>query len=107
VSSCASCGAEVQSDWKFCVYCGTPALPGAIRPVVVARPRVNRFAIVAFVLGCLGGFPAFIFGHLALNQIRTSGERGLWLARIGTALGYFWLVVEIVAINIISRSVQF
>ncbi|MCU1579492.1 MAG: hypothetical protein JWP19_1696 [Rhodoglobus sp.] len=70
-------------------------MPGAIRPTTVATPRVNRLAILALVLACIGGPLALVFGHLATAQIRRSGERGLTIARVATVLGYVWLAVVI------------
>jgi hypothetical protein len=29
---CASCFASIESRWKFCIYCGAPIIPAAIRP---------------------------------------------------------------------------
>lgn len=95
MSTCANCGDQLDPEWRFCVFCGAPAIPGAIRPTTPARPRVNRLAIVALVLACVGGPLALIFGHLAVGQIRLSGERGLTIAKVATVLGYVWLVVGI------------
>jgi len=38
-----------------------------------------------------GGIPAVIFGHVAREQIRRTGERGEGLAIGGLVLGYLWL----------------
>jgi hypothetical protein len=93
--TCAECGKELDPSWRFCVYCGAPAIPGAIRPTGQALPRINRLAIVALVLACIGGPLAALFGHLAIGQIKLSGERGLTIARVATVLGYVWLAVGI------------
>ncbi len=61
-----------------------------------APPRVNPIAIVALVLACVGGIPAIAFGHIALGQIRQTGERGRTLAIVATALGSLWLAVGLV-----------
>lgn len=50
MSECASCSAQLRPEWKFCIYCGAPAIPGAIRPEVLARPRPSRGVIIALVL---------------------------------------------------------
>lgn len=55
-------------------------------------PGVSWLAVLAFVLGCLLSPLAALFGHLAIAQIKTSGERGRVLAWIAVALGYLWLV---------------
>ena len=104
MSTCANCSAELRPNWKFCVFCGTPVVPGAVRPEVVEQPRVNRLAILALVLACVGGFPALVFGHLAIIQIRASGERGMLIARIATVLGYLWLALGIVLLGVWLRG---
>ncbi|GAA1207880.1 hypothetical protein GCM10009655_03860 [Rhodoglobus aureus] len=50
-------------------------------------------AIIAIALAAITGAPALIFGHVAIQQIKETGERGLLMARIATVLGYVWLVV--------------
>jgi hypothetical protein len=97
MATCATCSAELRPEWRFCVYCGTAVTPAAIDAAVAARrPRVNPIAIIALVLGCIGGIPAIAFGHIALGQIKHTGERGGGLAMAGAALGYLWLVIGIV-----------
>ncbi|TAL45604.1 MAG: zinc ribbon domain-containing protein [Salinibacterium sp.] len=98
MTSCRSCSSELKPEWKFCVYCGAPAIPGAIRPQAIAVPRVNSLALVAAALAAIGGAPALVFGHLAIKQISTSGERGMLLAKIATVAGYVWLVVWVLVI---------
>ena len=96
--TCANCSAELSGDWKFCVYCGTPTVAGAVRPVAADTDpdRFNPLAILALVLACIGGFPALIFGHIAIAQIHRTGERGISIARVATVLGYVWLAAVIV-----------
>lgn len=63
---CAACGRELESTWKFCIYCGRPlvidrsaraeAIPSAIRADYVApqtRERGTAFW-VAVGIGILG-----------------------------------------------------
>jgi hypothetical protein len=40
-----------------------------------------------------------------MGQIKESGERGMLMARIATALGYFWLVVWVVIITLLVTGV--
>ena len=97
MATCATCSGELRPEWRFCVFCGTAVTPAAVDEAAAeARPRVNPIAIVALVLGCIGGIPAIAFGHIALGQIRHTGERGRTIAIVGTALGYLWLAVGIV-----------
>jgi hypothetical protein len=95
---CTSCSAELKPEWKFCIHCGAPAVPGAIRPDDAAPAPVNIIAIFSFVLACIASPLAALFGHVALRQLRTSGERGISLARIATVLGYVWLVIVVLVV---------
>ena len=90
---CSSCSATVQPEWKFCIYCGEPTSADATRPAPLETPRTNPVAIIALALAAIGGAPALIFGHVAIQQIKETGKRGLLMARIATVLGYVWLIV--------------
>lgn len=105
MSTCASCGAELQPQWKFCIHCGESIVPGAIRPDEIEAPRFNILAVLALMLACIGGAPALIFGHVAIGQIKESGERGLLIAQIATVLGYVWLVVWAVVVTLLVTGV--
>jgi hypothetical protein len=52
---------------------------------------INSLAIVAVLLGVLGMPFAALFGHLALAQLKGSGERGVIPSWIAVVLGYLWL----------------
>ena len=125
MSTCASCGAELTPSWKFCIKCGAPVamsevaaepieavddaepevIPSAIRPDAVEPRRFNILAILALLLACIGGAPALIFGHVAIGQIKESGERGLRIAQVATVLGYVWLVVWVILITLLVTGV--
>lgn len=67
--------------------------PSALSTDPEAHPRrVNVLAVLALILGCLLSPLAALFGHVAVAQIRISGERGLVPAWIAVVLGYIWLV---------------
>ena len=72
----------------------TDDIPAAIRPAAEAPAvaPVNTLAIVALALGIIGGPVAIIFGHVALRQIRQTGQRGRTAAIVATVLGYLWLL---------------
>jgi hypothetical protein len=101
MATCVNCGRELQPAWKYCIYCGTrtetPLVgvgPSALRLDADASPaRVNVLAVLALILGCLLSPLAALFGHIAVAQIKASGERGLPAAWIAVVLGYIWLVV--------------
>jgi hypothetical protein len=90
-----------------------PNLSGAAQPVAAGT---NGLAIAAFVLGlvgwlvCVGSLLAVIFGSIARNQIRRSGDRqqGAGMATAGIILGaiglVLWLVYLVLAIALASQS---
>lgn len=122
---CANCSRELQPEWKFCIYCGTPtgvpvtvavaavqpaAEPDVLRaedipadePAPASHPpaaraaRINILAVLALILGCLVSPLAALFGHLALNQIGRTGERGTAIAWVAIVLGYLSLAALLV-----------
>jgi hypothetical protein len=68
-------------------------MPSALSADPEAQPtRVNVLAVLALILGCLLSPLAALFGHVAVSQIKITGERGLVPAWIAIVLGYVWLV---------------
>ncbi len=100
MATCANCDRELQPAWKYCITCGTRTavpLAGVVPSALSADPetevrRVNVLAVLALILGCLLSPLAALFGHIAVSQIRITGERGLIPAWIAVVLGYIWLV---------------
>ena len=72
------------------------ATPAAIRPAASAVPRINILAVLALILGCLISPLAALFGHIALNQISRTGERGTAIAWVAIVLGYLSLAALLV-----------
>lgn len=64
-------------------YAGAPAPYGG-----PDAPRTNTLAIVSLVTGFCCAIAAVITGHIALGQIRRTGEAGKGLAVAGLVLGY-------------------
>jgi hypothetical protein len=74
MARCASCSAELQPTWKFCIYCGTAVAPAAVRPEPVAReattdePRSQLTALGLFgwglgiLLAAIGVVAAVVLG---------------------------------------------
>jgi hypothetical protein len=111
MATCANCGRELQPAWKYCITCGTRTavpLAGVVRSALSADPatrRVNVLAVLALILGCLLSPLAALFGHIAVSQIKSSGERGLVPAWIATVLGYVWLVaLAVLVITLITTN---
>jgi hypothetical protein len=97
---------------------GTPSFPQqpyAARPATaysapLAQAKTNVLAIVTLVLGVLGfGVVPVVTGHIALAQIKRTGEDGRAVALGGLVLGYialagwllaaaFWIVAGGIAL---------
>ena len=65
---------------------------------VYAPPRpTNVLAIISLIASCVGfTVPGIIMGHIALHQIKQTGEGGHGLALAGVIVGYALLAVAIV-----------
>ena len=82
-----------------------PAYPPAY-PYPYASQRTNSMSIASLVSGILawllcpfiGGALAVIFGHVARNQIKQSGEAGGGMAIAGLVLGYANLGLSVLGI---------
>ena len=73
-------------------------LPAARATVVTPVTRINGLAMASlacglgqFAFGPLAAIPAIVCGHVALQQIKRSGEQGAGLALAGLILG--WAVI--------------
>lgn len=94
-------------------YPGYPGYPGY--PAPPPFQRTNPIAVAALICSLAGivtGFSAvagIVLGHVALNQIRQTGEKGRELAIAGLALGYAitaFLVLALVAAIVIFAIVM-
>lgn len=66
-----------------------PEYPAYGQPVQAAyAPPTNTLAILALVLGFVVPIGGIICGHIALGQIKRTGEGGRGLALAGLILGY-------------------
>ncbi|MDH6237976.1 DUF4190 domain-containing protein [Cryobacterium sp. CG_9.6] len=97
---------------------GSPAAPVSAQPVPgYAPPRpvsgqpagpgpdtFNVLAIVSFVSAFVVSLAAIICGHIALSQIKKTGEKGRGLAIAGLVLGYVGLIGGIIAGIILTLS---
>ncbi len=68
---------------------GQPYAPGQY------APPTNTLAIVALVLAFVFPLGGIICGHIALGQIKRTGESGHGLALAGTVLGYVFVGVTV------------
>lgn len=80
--------------------------PASVQPVYgqpaaygyVYGPRTNALAITALVLAFVVPVAAIVTGHLALGQIKTTGEAGRGLAIAGTVIGYVYCGIFVLVI---------
>jgi len=90
--------------------------PQASWAPLAPRPRVNTLALVAFITSLLGIAPvAVICGHMALRELRSSGEEGRGLALAGVIIGYVvlgvfallvvWVVGQLIWLSTLSATV--
>lgn len=78
---------------------GSPVSP-------IQEAKTNVLSIVSLVLGIIGipccgliiGAAAAICGHIALGQIKTTGENGKGLATAGLILGYIGVALSILGL---------
>jgi hypothetical protein len=75
--------------------------------MVPSVARTNGYAIASFacglgqfVFGPLGTIPAIVFGHMARNQIRRTGEQGAGLALAGLVLGWGAVILAVILIAV-------
>ncbi|MEB0274837.1 DUF4190 domain-containing protein, partial [Cryobacterium sp. 5B3] len=63
----------------------------------LAQDKYNVLAIVSLVSAFFVSLAAIITGHIALSQIKKTGEKGRGLAIAGLVLGYLGIVAGIIA----------
>ena len=60
--------------------------------------------LVQFMFGPVVAIPAIVFGHVARQQIKRTGEQGAGLALAGLILGWAALILTIVLIVGLAMS---
>lgn len=63
-----------------------------------AGPRTNTLAIISLIAAFLFPLAGIITGHIALSQIKKTGEAGHGLALWGTILGYVFTIFYIIIV---------
>ena len=83
----------------------TPAAPPPYTEQQYRQQGTNGYAIASLVLGIvgavIGSILAVVFGHMALGQIRRSGQSGRGLAIAGLVLGYLGIVGTLIVIVVL------
>ncbi|HEY7260802.1 MAG TPA: DUF1707 and DUF4190 domain-containing protein [Trebonia sp.] len=94
---------QVLSDLPVRAPMPVPAQPATVPSVA----RTNGYAIASFacglgqfVAGPLATIPAIVFGHMARNQIRRTGEQGAGLALAGLVLGWGAVILAVILIAV-------
>jgi hypothetical protein len=64
----------------------------------LAQDKYNVLAIVSLVSAFFVSLAAIITGHIALSQIKKTGEKGRGLAIAGLVLGYLGIVAGIIGL---------
>jgi hypothetical protein len=83
-------------------YGSAPAAPAAYSAegygVPSAGEKYNVLAIISLVSAFFVSLAAVICGHIALSQIKKTGEKGRGLAIAGLVLGYLGLIAGVIII---------
>ncbi len=69
MSTCTSCEAELRPEWKFCIMCGTPVIPAAVRPERAETPvgeKIATYAPLVFAIACFS-LAAIVIAWFAIN----------------------------------------
>lgn len=72
--------------------------PYPAAPLPQAEAPLNPLALVAFIGSFFVGLVGVICGHIALKQIKRSGEKGHGFALAATIIGYVTLGLELIAV---------
>ncbi|WP_255447673.1 DUF4190 domain-containing protein, partial [Schumannella sp. 10F1B-5-1] len=81
------------------------AQPGAYAYQPVAAAKTNTLAIISLVLAFVVSLGAVITGHIALNQIKRTGEGGRGLALAGLIIGYVGIAVGVIYFAIVIIAI--
>lgn len=77
---------------------GTPGAPYAGGPGAPQQAPTNTLAIVALIASFFVSIVGIICGHIALGQIKRTGERGRGLALAGTIIGYVSFGITVISV---------
>jgi MFS family permease len=73
--------------------------PASATPILIQSPgpsRTNTMSILALIFGFLGSLLGIVFGHIALSQIKRTGEGGRGFAVAGLIVGYIQIGAAVV-----------
>lgn len=75
-----------------------PAAAPAAQPTVVQSAPTNTLAIITLIAAFVLPLAGIITGHIALKQLKTSGESGHALAKWGLILSYIFVGLAVIGI---------
>lgn len=89
----------MQSD-KGAPHMTDPNFPADMPsfPAAPTMQKTNTLAIVALISAFIVPLAGIITGHMALSQIKKTGQPGHGLALAGTVLGYVFTVMSIIVV---------
>lgn len=71
-----------------------PGYPQQVQPsTATTLAYTNTFALVSIITAFLSPIAAIVFGHMALSQIKRTGDAGRGLALTGLIIGYAYFVM--------------
>ena len=73
----------------------TKEAKSARKPLDYTKLNTLSVVSIALAVGWVGSVAAVITGHVALAQIKRSGQRGRRLAIAGLILGYFYIALSL------------
>lgn len=83
---------EERNERAAAKLAATPLPAGAPTAGGEVAPSTNTMAILALVFAVLGGWLSIVFGILALNQIKRTGEQGRGLAVAALVIAGVWVL---------------
>lgn len=82
------------------VPAASPQAPGGSYPVA-PQARTNTLAVIALIGGFITGIVGIVCGHIALSQIKKTGEKGHGLALAGTIIGYVNVIGTVIGVTLL------
>lgn len=98
---------QIQAEWRA-YYSEQDASPQATRRAAYRQPTggTNSMAIAGFVLLWVCGLPGIICAHVALSQIRRTGEGGRGLAIATLIIGYSAIAAFVILYVVASSALS-
>jgi len=79
-------------------YSQIPAPAPAYQNTYALQQKTNVLAIISLIAAFVMPLAAIITGHIALSQIRRTGEQGEGLAKAGLILGYVFVALGVLLV---------